>query len=303
MNKLIVLIGSILLLSGCGVSIYISDKAIDQAIERGNLHQISEYLYSAKSKVHFEGASDRSARKRYERFCQRSGKNSYIQSSNRRGDWLHYEFACVEQNDNSSDAKVLRQTANKLALDDFTRVYGIAKVGKHIYIKPIEKSITKTESIASSYCSQINLTMLPQSQYGSDFTFACISYDDSSLEVSELKKQAKEFQQFKLEKAKQHAKQQAIIDERRAVKRQARKMEELEREKLQLQQQQLYQQQQQQQQLNFLQMQQLNQPKINTYVPPVYAPTLKTECKTFSGSRMGGKVECTTYDTSNPFNL
>jgi hypothetical protein len=243
-NRVLLLLSlSVIFLSGCE---FVEEKALKEAIDEGNIKHISENLYSGKKEIWLRSdTSSRNAEKRWEMFCQRKGKKSYILSRITKDNHLHYTFACLANNDIGTSNNDLR----KAAANFFMNRHHIRNTGKYISTMEGNESSSDSEKIANSYCSKIGLIMLPQFYYGSGLTFACISNDDKSAKVMELKAQAKEYEE----------------------KRHNRKMEEL------------------QGRLLYEQQIQNSQPK--------YVPTTKTDCK----RKYSGELECTTYDSSNPF--
>lgn len=193
MKYLYILLTAIFL-SGCGAVEYIEDKALDEAIEEGNIIQISDYLYSGKSEKNLSWISNetknRVSKKRWEIFCERKGKNSYIQSSTRDEEWFKYVFACVDKNDDSEEAKKYISKGKQFLIDDIANENNITKVSDNTYKMPREKSKRKIAKISSEYCSKQNLTMKAVHLTSVEFIFACKAYEEIA-NGTQNKKQAK----------------------------------------------------------------------------------------------------------------
>ena len=185
-------ISSVLILSGCGAHEYIKNKAVDEAIEEGNITQISDYLYSGRSEnnIFSKETKNRTSKERWEIFCERKGKNSYIQSSTIDEEWYRFVFACVDKNDNSEEAKKYIAKGKQFLIDDIANENNITKVSDNTYKMPREKSKRKIAKISSEYCSKQNLTMKAVHLSSVEFIFACKTYEEIANGTSN-QKQAK----------------------------------------------------------------------------------------------------------------
>ena len=179
-------------LSGCGTMEYLENKAVDKAIKDGDIAQISDYLYSGNRKkyIYSDEVINKVAKERWEIFCQRKEKNSYIQSSTIDEEWYRYVFACVDKNDNSEEAKKYIAKGKQFLIDDIANENNITKVSDNTYKMPREKSKRKIAKISSEYCSKQNLTMEAVHLSSVEFIFACKTYEEIANGTSN-QKQAK----------------------------------------------------------------------------------------------------------------
>lgn len=257
----------VVFISGC----MSQESRLERKIKKANIIELESNLYKGTTENFISNKTALNVSiKMAEKHCRDKGLKSYVQDRNLSNDVVYITWACLDKSDTSSLAEKYKNVNFEFIKNTLMTTNNIQQINDHIYSVSLKEPFTSrysAESIGAKFCQRLKQEHIPQSRFGTQYTFSCIEHSDNSIKRQKAKDKYKQYQLseenrelIELENRKKRIEEAKIIREERKDRLMNKKLDAL-----------------------------LTQPAGPTYVEPSFTPTKTTCTRIFDG-----RYECKT---------